>query len=140
MKYDDASWHFSGDFPSDLPRKNGAIHIAMFFAWAAQSHLLSDIHEESICKKYLAVLSLHSGDYLYTFLQCCDGKLTDEEFSDIGNAFVAWYYKASYFEDYAQVFEHTGDTIYHVEPSWENYDRLKPVLDDRFAEWQAGRT
>jgi hypothetical protein len=33
MKYDDASWHYGGDFPADLPREAGSTHIAMFLAW-----------------------------------------------------------------------------------------------------------
>ncbi|WP_262497415.1 DUF7832 domain-containing protein [Pedobacter caeni] len=28
-KYDDASWHYGGDFPKDLPQINGATHIGM---------------------------------------------------------------------------------------------------------------
>ena len=28
-KYDDASWHYGGDFPDDLPEENGATHIGM---------------------------------------------------------------------------------------------------------------
>src|SRR6266404_3538306 len=34
MKYDDASWHYGGDFPEDLPREAGATHTGMFVAWA----------------------------------------------------------------------------------------------------------
>jgi hypothetical protein len=34
MKYDDASWHYGGDFPTDLPRKAGSTHIALFLACA----------------------------------------------------------------------------------------------------------
>ncbi|RML48695.1 DUF7832 domain-containing protein [Pseudomonas avellanae] len=32
MKYDDASWHYNGNFPSDLPDTAGATHIGMFLA------------------------------------------------------------------------------------------------------------
>ena len=33
MKYDDASWHYGGNFPKGLSRKNGATHIAFFLVW-----------------------------------------------------------------------------------------------------------
>jgi hypothetical protein len=28
---------------------------------------------------------------------------------------------------------------YHVEDTWENYEKLKARIDERFAEWQAGK-
>jgi hypothetical protein len=34
MKYDDASWHFGGEFPKDLPEEAAATHTGMFVAWA----------------------------------------------------------------------------------------------------------
>ena len=33
MKYDEASWHYGGDFPADLPASAGATHIGLFLAW-----------------------------------------------------------------------------------------------------------
>jgi len=39
MKYDDASWHYGGDFPDDLPDEAGATHTGMFLAWALLSGL-----------------------------------------------------------------------------------------------------
>jgi len=33
QKYDDASWHAGGDFPSDLPYSQGGVHMAIFLAW-----------------------------------------------------------------------------------------------------------
>jgi hypothetical protein len=33
MKYDDALWHYEGDYPKKLPNENAAIHIGMFITW-----------------------------------------------------------------------------------------------------------
>ena len=33
-KYDDAYWHYRGEFPTELPASAGATHIGMFVAWA----------------------------------------------------------------------------------------------------------
>ena len=44
MKYDDASWHYGGDFPAELPRSAGATHIGVFVAWALLHGLAGDIH------------------------------------------------------------------------------------------------
>ncbi|WP_265102660.1 hypothetical protein [Acinetobacter sp. 'aerobic (ED)'] len=40
MKYDDASWHYGGDFPADLPQEAGATHIGMFLTWMLLQTLL----------------------------------------------------------------------------------------------------
>ena len=44
-QYDDASWHYGGDFPAGQPDENGGTHIALFLkwcfikGWAGQLHL-----------------------------------------------------------------------------------------------------
>lgn len=44
-KYDDASWHYGGDFPDE----NGATHIGMFITWCINNNLISDFQiEESL--------------------------------------------------------------------------------------------
>jgi hypothetical protein len=42
VKYDDASWHYGGDFPKGLPQKAGATHIGMFLAWMILNGLSSE--------------------------------------------------------------------------------------------------
>jgi len=32
-KYDDASWHYGGEYPAGLPNEAAGTHIGMFFAW-----------------------------------------------------------------------------------------------------------
>ena len=39
-KYDDASWHYEGDYPEDLPTANAATHIGMFLAGVLKWDLL----------------------------------------------------------------------------------------------------
>lgn len=46
-KYDDASWHYNGEFPADQPREHGGTHIALFLkgklqGWAGELHLEDD--------------------------------------------------------------------------------------------------
>ena len=45
-KYDDASWHYGGDFPDDLPEENGATHIGMFLNWCIDNDLISEFQIE----------------------------------------------------------------------------------------------
>ena len=75
------------------------------------------------------------------FLETCDGKFTDEDLNEEGNAFTPTYFdfeKGSYLDDYCEILG-AGTDIYHVADSWENFDLLKPVVDKRFAEWKEQR-
>lgn len=138
MKYDDASWHSGGDFPKDLPPNAAFTHTGLYLAWAVLADLgskeLSDDFEEELAK-LSARLILPCEVY-----RVMDGKLTDEDLSDEGNEFTKVYFEldvGQYLDDYREVLCRGLPTLYHVADSWENYDRLKPILDGRLAEWRA---
>jgi hypothetical protein len=138
MKYDDASWHSGGNFPKDLPPEAGATHAGMFLAWALLSGLAGDIHvtdfPEGIPK--LRNRTVTPGAF---FLAACDGKFTDEDLNETGNAFAAFYFdldKGKYLADYEGTLGSGLANLYYVKDTWQNFDKLKPVLDQRFREWQ----
>lgn len=136
MKYDDASWHYGGDFPKDLPNKAGATHIAMFLAWAVLNDLASDLHTIETAKELakLRAREITPGDW---FIVTCDGKFTDEDLSDEGNSFAVAYYEKGgvYVRDYSEAFP-SVDTLYHVDDSWVSFDMIAPVLAERFRAWR----
>ncbi len=141
MKYDDASWHGGEEFPAGLPPGAGATHAALFFAWAVFADLGSDYHlldsEQDL--ERLRTRKLTPGQY---FLAVCDGKLTDEDFSPEGNEFALAYYQqgiAGFIGDYQEYLAKGLPSEYHVADSWTSYDKLKPVLDRRLANWRRGR-
>ena len=73
------------------------------------------------------------------FLASCDGKFTDEDLNELGNAFTCAYFdfeKGSYVADYEATLGKGLAELYYVKDTWENYDRLKPVLDKRFRMWR----
>lgn len=135
MKYDDASWHYNGEFPSDLPEEAGATHAGMFLAWA----ILSGLADDELDAEPVTSRSTTPGAY---FLQQCDGKLIDEDLNNEGNAFALAYLdleQGSYFADYESQLGSGLPTLYHVPDTWETYERLKPLLDQRLMEWRAQR-
>lgn len=139
MKYDDASWHYGGDFPQDLPIESGATHTGMFVAWALLTGLAGEMHvvdfPEGLSK--LRSRSLTPGKF---FLDECDGKFTDEDLNEEGNAFALDYFndfaKGQYLKDYEATLGNGLESLYHVKDSWENFDLLKPVLDRRLGDWR----
>ena len=136
MKYDDASWHYGGEFPAGLPQSAGATHIAMFLAWAALKGLASDrIAADPTAELHrLASRALTPGQW---FSGLCDEVFTDEDLSPEGNAFADHYYERSYAADYAAAFPRAG--FYAVENTWASYDALRATLDRRFADWRKKR-
>jgi hypothetical protein len=138
MKYDDASWHSGGKFPTDLPAEAGATHTGKFVAWALLSGLAGEIHTTDFPDAVPKLLSrsLTPGKF---FLEACDGKFTDEDLNDEGNAFAQDYFdfeKGQYMADYEATLGEGLADLYYVEDNWENFDRLKSVLDRRFAHWK----
>jgi hypothetical protein len=150
-KYDDASWHYGGDFPKDLPEINGAIHIGMFLAWCIDNDLLSKEQYEDNPESIQEVKNrtLTGAEFL---MDACDEKFTDEDLNTKGDKFAKAYYQfgnsraskfsknyADYMSDYSEFMTEkypTEDDFYTVENSWENYYSLKTIIDQRFKEWQ----
>jgi len=138
MKYDDASWHYGGNFPKDLPIGAGATHTGMFVAWALLSGLAGDIFNHDFSNEIpkLVSRSVMPGAF---FLESCDGKFTDDDLNDEGNEFALAYFdfqNGKYLADYELTLGAEVVDLYHVMDTWENFERLKPVLDQRFAEWR----
>jgi hypothetical protein len=138
MKYDDASWHYGGNFPTDLPMEAGATHTGMFVAWAWLSGLAGEmiLNDFPNDLEILRSRSLVPGQF---FLERCDGKFIDDDLNDEGNLFAQAYFdfeKGQYIKDYTATLGQDVQNLYYVKDSWENFDRLKPVLDRRFAEWK----
>lgn len=139
LKYDDASWHYGGDFPGDLPIEAAATHTGMFVAWALLSGLSGQLHAVDLPEDLVALRgrSISPGTF---FLTRCDGKFVDDNLSERGNAFAAEYFSfehGRYLADYEGVFGEHLPSLYHVPDTWESFDRLKPLLDDRFSAWFA---
>jgi hypothetical protein len=134
MKYDDASWHYGGDYPASLSDQNAFTHIGMFLAWALLDGLGGEIHLHEL-KDELESLRTHGitpGQY---FRQICDGKLTNEDLNDKGNQFAEMYYKELYLRDYISTLATDQASPYHVEDTWENFEKISQVLSRRFDVW-----
>jgi hypothetical protein len=141
MKYDDASWHSGGNFPADLPSEAGATHTGIFLAWALLSGLAGELHETELPEdlEQLRRREITPGSF---FLAVCDGKFTDEDLSSEGNAFANHYFdleNGQYLADYDEVLSGGLPSQYHVPDSWEAFDRIRPVLDERLSSWRASR-
>lgn len=150
-KYDDASWHYGGDFPEGLPEKNGATHTGMFLNWCINNNLHSDELKED-CENEIASLmkrEITGADFV---IESMDGKFSEYDLNDMGNSFAKDYYAdetdfadkfSSFATNYINIFDTVAEendfeyeTFYHIEDTYENYDLMKQIIDHRFQEWK----
>jgi hypothetical protein len=142
MKYDDASWHYGGDFPDDLPEEAAATHIGMFLAWAITNDLAGELHlgdsQDSIQK--VKNRSMTGREFL---LKECDEKFTDEDLNEEGNLFAQYYYEGEddhygkYLADYEETLLSGLPSMYHVDDTWENFDKIESPISKSYQEWKA---
>ena len=147
MAYDRADWHYGGNYPKELPPENGGTHIGFFLAWAITRNLEGEIHteDEPEIKALQAVRDREKTGREFLFQQC-DEKFWSDDLNEVGNQFAEWYYneneegRPSYLSDYAVLFSNdlpNGD-IYYLDDTWENFEKIASVIDQRFKEWKEG--
>jgi|SRR5450830_361937 len=131
MKYDDASWHYAGDFPADQPQEHGGTHIALYIKWCFIKGWVGELHIEEAPEDVAHVISgkLSATEFFFRY---CDGKFTDEDLSDAGNSFTQQYYGGDglYLLDYV---EHFGDLMYVAAESAHDFAKFSSILDARAA-------
>jgi len=146
MKYDDASWHYGGDFPAHLPPEAGSTHIAIFVAWCVLNGLAADPHTDDGAE-LLAALKARTIAPAQWFVAACAAKSTDEDLTEEGNAFAAAYYGAggglasdpnAYLADYEKEFSE-AESLYEVSDNWETFNRIAPQIALRFKKWSKPR-
>ncbi len=139
-KYDDASWHYGGDFPKNLPPEAGATHIGMYLTWVVVSGMESHFLRDELASDHLADLKdrkITPGQFL---IAVSDEKLVDDELDEEAKRFTDAYYASNmYFDDYDKAVGKGVETLYGVPDTWAIFDKLKPVLDRRFDEWKHGK-
>ncbi len=141
MAIDRLDWHSGGNFPNDLPQEAGGTHIGMFITWILNNNLHGELHRETESDELQVNKVLNreitGRDF---FISTCDAKFWDEDLNEEGYAFSEFYYEndetAMYFDDYTNTLAGNSESIYHVENSWENYDKIAVVITKRFEAWK----
>ena len=137
---DRMDWHYGGDFPEGLPTENGGTHIGMYLAWIINNDLIGEIHVEDASESILAVKNrqMTGRDFL---IQECDEKFWNDDLNEEGLTFTNYYYSddsgmKQYIQDYEQILSNDVASTYHVENTWDNYDKVARVIDIRYKEWK----
>jgi hypothetical protein len=133
--YDRAKHHFLGQFPSILPIEQAYVHIGMFLGWMLENGLYSEIFEEEEAHQ---VLRFKHREITCSILSALwDGYLGEELFNEEGNEFSVYYYQSGMYRiDYQDVLAEDLPSMYHVDDTWENYDKISARITQRYEEWK----
>ena len=145
MKYDDSEYYFL-NFETDRDNDDAATHIGMYLAWAMTRGLAGEELNDPEATALLAQLRARKITGRRVLLDHCDGKLTDDDLSDVGNAFTQAYYHRHFVKDYERVFQgkfpdtgHPTADFCGIPDTWDHFQQLAALLDRRYAQWQQAR-
>lgn len=134
--YDLAKNHFLGDFPASLPIEKAYLHIGIYMGWIIDNDLYSEYFEDEASTEIYRFKRRDIGCIILA--EIWDGALSHELFSEETNLFTFYYYAGGIFKkDYNEVLVKSHKTIYHVEDTWENFDKISKRISERFEEWQS---
>lgn len=134
--FDKAKFHDNSIQQLGLGEEQSFVHTGLFFAWLVNNELMSDFFVEEAgneIKKLKARKISPSKIYMNW-----DGVLLGEMLNDKGFNFALSYFdfeKGNYIADYENVFNVTGDQVFTVKDTWDNYDKIRPVIDEAFKKW-----
>ena len=140
LAFDRMDWHNGADnFPEELDCRAGGTHIGMFLAWAIMNDLIGELHIKDSSDSIAAVKSrrMTGTEFLE---QECDEKFWEEDLNEAGCEFAKHYYETDkYFDDYETILAENLPTLYHVDDSWENFNKISVIISKRFSKWQASK-
>ena len=138
MSYDRADNDYSTE-DEPLPPGHAGTHIGMFLAWAILNGLEDDQQHSA---ELLARLRRRELTGRQFFEAACRGKFAEKDLNVEGNAFARQYYsddtgkRGDYFADYKRVLVRGLPSFWHVADTWDNYDKIAPVVSRRYEEWK----
>jgi hypothetical protein len=134
--YDKAKYHYGGQFPPDQTMEQALVHTGMYLGWVIDAGLYSEefSHDQELISEFRA--RRLTGPEVY---KRCDACFTENMLNEEGNAFSQFYFdieNGRYLADYEDTLCKGLPSLYHVKDTWENYYKLKPVIDLRFSDWK----
>lgn len=144
IAYDKANYHLDGEFPKDLPSEQAFVHTGMFVGWVIDNDLYDkEFFKQLNMEKGVEAFKKRKITGVQIYQNSLDGALTNDDLSEEGNEFAKYYFDAKtwpYMNDYRETLCKGLPTEYHVRDTWENYDKLKVVMDKRYSEWKSRRS
>jgi hypothetical protein len=138
--FDKAKWHINERFPDNLDPYQSYIHTGLYVAWLIDNNLFEEDFKNDHIDSIQKHLDRRSTPVEFYELQL-DGVFDSEGLIQEAVKFTKDYFdfeKGNYINDYISTLdtENRAASIFHISDTWENYDRLKPILDKRLHDWK----
>ena len=135
--FDKAKWHLDGDYPIDLQPYQSYVPTGFYFGWLVLNNLISkEFRSESkealqhFLEKKITCVKLYQ-DQL-------DGVFTSNDVNEKGLNFTRTYFdfeKGQYLTDYEQTLALDCPTLFHVQDTWENFEKICSAIDLRYQQF-----
>lgn len=132
--YDRAKHHFMGKFPNVLPIEQAYVHIGMFLGWILENDLYSELFEDEAGHQ---IIRFKEREITASILSAMwDGYLGEDLLNEEGNEFSKEYYQTGiYKKDYEELLTSGLASFYHVEDTWENFEKIADRINTRYQDW-----
>jgi hypothetical protein len=138
--YDKAKYHDDSIAEEGLDARQAFVHTGVFLGWLIDRNLLSEEFWDNAGEEIEAFRQRRrTGPQIYEWN---DGVLVDDMLNEEGNAFAQHYFdfdKGQYLADYEELLCAGLPSQYHVDDTWENYDKLKQRIDQRYEVWKSNK-
>jgi len=140
--YDKAKWHYEGDYPKGLPRKQAFVYTGLFLAWLIDQDMISRDFTRQLGRDLRSVSKRFeqrktTGPQAYRIWGGC---LDSDMLTPGANDFAQHYYDSNQFaKDYGKLLATGLPSWYHVQDTWANFDILKRKIDARYENWKNPR-
>ncbi|RYE50459.1 MAG: hypothetical protein EOP48_19720 [Sphingobacteriales bacterium] len=139
--FDKAKWHLNDGFPKELGSYQAYVHTGLFIGWLIMGNLTSvefSDGNESEVKKFLD--KQQSSTIFYQNI--LDGVFDSNDVNETGYQFTKSYFdfqNGQYLDDYENILASDLPTIFHVHDTWENFEKISSVIENRFNDWLVRR-
>ncbi|MCD6010804.1 MAG: hypothetical protein K0Q79_666 [Flavipsychrobacter sp.] len=137
--FDKAKWHVTKNFPESTDLYQSYVHTGLYICWLIEKDLYeTDFKAEHIVSLHqLLNRQISPAKFYETEL---DGIFDSEGLTQKGIRFTLDYFdfeKGQYLTDYFRVLDPNDNlqSMFHIEDTWKNYDKLKVILDKKFEDW-----
>lgn len=136
MIYDKAKYHDDSVSELGLDYRQTFMHTGLFLGWLIDRDLLNEEFWEGAKEIQAFRQRQKTGPQVYEWT---DGVLIDGMLNEEGNAFAQSYFdfeKGQFVSDYEELMSAGLPSFFHVKDTWENYEKLKRRIDQRYEDWK----
>lgn len=135
--FDKAKYHSDSVDQLGLEEEQAFVHTGLFVAWLINHNLMSDFFMEETGGEIQQLKSRKISPS--TMYMNWDGVFIGEMLNKEGFNFALSYFdfeRGTYMQDYEKIFKVTGNQVFGIKDSWDNYDQLEPSINAAYERWR----